>query len=788
MSANPDGPGHDEMTFAGEPLSDSPWTDAFVEPPPPAPAPPAPAPARKAPAREPSGAVGQLRDQIVAAHRAALQAQNAIVDGVIGQGPSIRPPAPPREPATQLAYDVVAPGHAALLDAVLSERLWADDQRGHRFLEGVLTYHGLLPTEAETVRCEAEIDQAQGAVSFHAACRSGDRPVLELTGGRAGPAEERPDAAGPDRVRPGRVSRFKPLARTEKTRLDAADIAALAAGRFAEAFGEGHRQDGCNPSLRLPGEPLRMIDQVDVDRRGGGHGLGRLVALKDLHAPPLAVEPLIIDGAGQLLQTYLLSLGAHLVLPDALFQPMAGLATRVTVTGRIPAGIPSLRYEAEVVELGLLDRPHVVADVTVFDGERPIMSIRELGMRIVEKPGTPYRPGPGGRVEAFLGRTNSLGERALLNELHMAHAAKGDLAVAMGPEFAIYENSRAPYIPNGDFLFVDRMMGWKGERGKPAAGATMVTEYDSPGDSWYYEDNGHPFLPHAVLMETSLQSAVLLGYYLGATLPYPDEQFSIRNLDGHATVVKDLDLRGKTIRQRSKLLSQNAMTGAILQNFSYELSADGETFYTGESLFGYFSEEALATQIGLDAGRYVPPWQDVSGSAGSGATRRIDLREDAQRARLTGGPGLRLGSGQLQLVDWVDLVPGGGEHQAGYLRGYRKVTPDEWYYSCHFHRDPVMPGSLGVEAIVQAMQLYVIETGLAADMDGPRFALPAGVELSWRYRGQILRTDGDMDFDVHIKEVRQEPGRIVVIGDANLWKPGLRIYELKNLAIAVVPS
>jgi hypothetical protein len=38
---------------------------------------------------------------------------------------------------------------------------------------------------------------------------------------------------------------------------------------------------------------------------------------------------------------------------------------------------------------------------------------------------------------------------------------------------------------------------------------------------------------------------------------------------------------------------------------------------------------------------------------------------------------------------------------------------------------------------------------------------------------------------VHVKEVRREDGRLLVIGDADLWKPGLRIYELTDVAIEV---
>ena len=47
-------------------------------------------------------------------------------------------------------------------------------------------------------------------------------------------------------------------------------------------------------------------------------------------------------------------------------------------------------------------------------------------------------------------------------------------------------------------------------------------------------------------------------------------------------------------------LALHAVHGAVLQNFSYELSADGEVFYTGESLFGYLSAAALANQVGLE--------------------------------------------------------------------------------------------------------------------------------------------------------------------------------------------
>jgi 3-hydroxymyristoyl/3-hydroxydecanoyl-(acyl carrier protein) dehydratase len=158
------------------------------------------------------------------------------------------------------------------------------------------------------------------------------------------------------------------------------------------------------------------------------------------------------------------------------------------------------------------------------------------------------------------------------------------------------------------------------------------------------------------------------------------------------------------------------------------------------------------------------------------------------------GP-LRLGDGHLRLVDEVDVVDGGGRHGLGYLRGRRRIDPDDWYFACHFHRDPVMPGSLGVEAVLQALQVFVLDAGLADGFARPEFALPRDVPMGWKYRGQILRTDREMTFDLHVKEIRRADGELLVIADASIWRrptsdaprrgPGLRIYELTDVAVAV---
>jgi 3-hydroxymyristoyl/3-hydroxydecanoyl-(acyl carrier protein) dehydratase len=490
--------------------------------------------------------------------------------------------------------------------------------------------------------------------------------------------------------------------------------------------------------------------------------------------PPADVITAVIGVTWQAAQVFAISVGMHLCLPEARFE--VGAHDRCEVELHQPVSPGTAELTVAVVQLDLIPRPWLRVNAELRRDGELVARVRDLTLAIREKTGVPIAPEIGGVVSRFLGRRNVFGDRALLNEFHMTHSARGDLGIALGPEFGPYAGRRATRMPSHGLQLCDRVMALHGERGNLSAGSAQ-TEYDSHADSWYYEESANASMPNVVYMETSLQSALLLGYFLGATLTAPDEDYSLRNLDGRATVLREVDLRDKTIQQSSRLLTTTVLNGAVLQSFFYELSVDGEPFYAGESLFGFFNEHALANQNGLDNGQYIPPW--LESQQGPPSVRTIDVA--ARRADGTGG--VRCSVGHLALLDSVDVVDGGGRFDKGYLRSVRPVGKNDWFFRYHFHLDPVMPGSLGVEAVIQAMQEWVVDAGLGADLVAPEFVLPVSLPMSWRYRGQILADDREMTVEVHIKEVEQRSGRVRVVGDASVWKPGMRIYELTDVAV-----
>ncbi|GAA2805541.1 beta-ketoacyl synthase [Saccharopolyspora taberi] len=568
-------------------------------------------------------------------------------------------------------------------------------------------------------------------------------------------------------------ARFKPLARTDRTRLGRDDLGRLTEGDMAGVFGPGHLQPGCNPSVKLAaGTPLLLAEVPRIELRGGSSGRGQVIA----SSGPLDGTPeSLLAAAGQVAEIFALYLGLHLCLADATFVPGDGSGEPVHSAVELAGSLGSAEIRLDVTDVDLVPRPHVRANVEFRSGGAVAGRVLGLSLALVEKPGVPIGPARGGTVPSFLGRYSAAGEQTVISEFHIAHFARGSHGIAFGPEFEHYSDRRATRVPDRGLTLVDRLVSMDGRRGE-LDGASYETEYDSPADSWYYADTANASMPNMIYMETSLQSALSIGYFLGPTLSDPQAPVSLRNLGGTATVLREVDLRDKTIRQRSELLSTTLNNGASLQSFSYTMLADGEPFYQGETLFGYFSEAAMANQTGLDAGRNVPTWLEEQQPRP--ATRTIDVA--ARRA----DPSAPLcARDHLALLDDVQVVDEGGRYGKGYLRAVRRIDPADWFFARHFPRDPVIPGSLGVETVIQAMQEWLLDAGLGAGMSDPGFVLPVGAPFTWKYRGQFLPTDGESTLEVHIKDVARGPGRVRVTGDASVWKPGLRIYELTDVAV-----
>ena len=225
-----------------------------------------------------------------------------------------------------------------------------------------------------------------------------------------------------------------------------------------------------------------------------------------------------------------------------------------------------------------------------------------------------------------------------------------------------------------------------------------------------------------------------------------------------------------------------------------------------DTSFGWFIPEVFENQVGLDSGKKRNPWHEVEGASASAASRAagetivLDVRPNgAGRVELAkrAGPGSSLlrRSDQTQFLDTMTCLPSGGRHKKGYIFGHKKVNKSDWFFSCHFWMDPVMPGSLGVESMMQCIEVFCISQGIAelAGLSGlcPRFVHDDSVsaETKWKYRGQLTPKNNEMGTEVHIKRVSIDHGRRVIVeAEAELYVDKLRVYSVSGLRIRIEPE
>jgi 3-hydroxymyristoyl/3-hydroxydecanoyl-(acyl carrier protein) dehydratase len=119
----------------------------------------------------------------------------------------------------------------------------------------------------------------------------------------------------------------------------------------------------------------------------------------------------------------------------------------------------------------------------------------------------------------------------------------------------------------------------------------------------------------------------------------------------------------------------------------------------------------------------------------------------------------------------------------GRVRGSREVQSTDWYFKAHFYQDPVQPGSLGLEALIQTLQFYTIHCGIGSEFKQPQFeTMPASV---WRYRGQVIPLNRRIETEVRILDIERSAGHYLVKAEGWLWVDGVRIYHMPQFGVIV---
>jgi 3-hydroxyacyl-[acyl-carrier protein] dehydratase/trans-2-decenoyl-[acyl-carrier protein] isomerase len=157
-------------------------------------------------------------------------------------------------------------------------------------------------------------------------------------------------------------------------------------------------------------------------------------------------------------------------------------------------------------------------------------------------------------------------------------------------------------------------------------------------------------------------------------------------------------------------------------------------------------------------------------------------REDllrCSRGELFGPGNAQLPAPNMLMMDRITHISAeGGKDGKGELVAELDITPDLWFFACHFEGDPVMPGCLGLDAMWQLVGFFLGWQGLP----GRGRALGCG---EVKFTGEILPTAKKVTYKIDITRTIINRKLSVAFADGSVSVDGNEIYTAKDLKVGL---
>ncbi len=380
--------------------------------------------------------------------------------------------------------------------------------------------------------------------------------------------------------------------------------------------------------------------------------------------------------------------------------------------------------------------------------------------------------------------------------------AVGSIAKVLGPKFATVDgHSVRVRLPDEPLMLCDRILSIEGEPGSLGAGR-LVTEHDVFPEAWYLD---HDRAPVCISVEAG-QADLFLCSYLGIDLATGGDR-AYRLLDATVTFHRGLPQPGEVIVYDIRISRFVNQGEVFLFFFEFDGTIDGKPLITMRNgCAGFHTYEEIAASGGIvltkmektpAPGRCPQGWVPLSPfPSGLNVDESYnDQQVQAFRDRdlvgcfgrgFAGLPLTRpygLPSGRMKLFDRVlSLQPAGGRFGLGRVEAEADIHPDDWFLTCHFKDDMVMPGTLMYECCAHSLRFLLARLGWMTEESEVAFEPRLGVPAELKCRGPVDVHTKKVLYQVDIKEIGYDP-EPYVIADALMYGDGKAIVRFVNMSL-----
>ncbi|RYZ71877.1 MAG: hypothetical protein EOP09_04015 [Proteobacteria bacterium] len=309
-------------------------------------------------------------------------------------------------------------------------------------------------------------------------------------------------------------------------------------------------------------------------------------------------------------------------------------------------------------------------------------------------------------------------------------------------------------------------------------------------------------MPTSIAVESG-QADLMLSAYLGADF-VTRGQAVYRLLDARVAFHSRPPKVGETIRYEIEIKKFFEQGGTLFFNFAFEgYVGDRHVMSMVDGCAGFFTENALdegrgikRSQLQLKAypgkttGDFKPLVPMFEQSFTDADINALQVGEYARAF----GPDFnnkvqnpkKLPSGDMKLVHRIrELDPRGGRFGIGSITGEADIHPDDWFLTCHFIDDQVMPGTLMFECCLHTLRVFLMRAGWIGEADSQSLVPKPGVWSGLKCRGQVLPTTKKVTYEIEIKEIGYGPDAYVIC-DALMYADGKPIVDITDMSLTIV--
>ena len=668
-------------------------------------------------------------------------------------------------------------------------------QAVYRLLDAVVKFHSSLPQPGDIIRYDIRIERffRQGDTwlfRFQFDSTVNGIPLMTMREGCAGFFTKEELDAGKGIIhtkfdlmakqgkRPNDWIDFTPMI---EEHYNAQQVNALRQGDLVHCFGPSFSALQLQSPYTLPSGHMELVDRVTAILPGAGRfGLGQVRAEMDIHPDDWFLTchfcddnvmpgTLMYECCLHTLRIYLMRMGWVSEKGEAAWEPVPGIDSQLKCRGQVTEKTQTVTYEVTIKELGYRPEPFAIVDALMYADGKPIVEIIDMSVQISgltrEKLISRWQTTTTSTTSSAPAIT---AKPALYDYDSILAYSSGNPSAAFGEPYRIFDQGRRlARLPRPPFQFLDRVTDIQAEAWKMVAGGTVEAQYDVPQDAWYFDAERHPFMPFSVLLEIALQPCGWMAAYVGSALT-SDIDLCFRNLDGNAVQHRAVSPESGTLTTTVKLTRVSSSGGMIIQSYDFCVCDAQGPVYQGDTVFGFFTEQALSNQIGIrEAKQYQPTSAEIDNAIS--CPYPLDAPYPKQK---------------LHMIDDIALyIANGGPDGLGFIRGTKRVNPEEWFFKAHFYQDPVCPGSLGLESYQQLLKYMAIDRwGASATTNFEPITL--NLKHNWMYRGQIIPANKLVTVEAVVTEIDDQNKTIVA--DGYLSVDGKLIYQMNKFGLRMI--